>query len=135
MKFTMPCTKEIDIKYLKVILPIRYEEEDIPNDFPLRIGDTWTAEINMDTGIIKNWPIGKHGKIDYMKVCDEGTYILIDEHGGIVKEIRRDYVPNKLLPPNDGYGDYVTLDIDVNGKILNWYSSPSLSNFYPGIES
>ena len=41
-----------------------------------------------------------------------------------------DYVPNKLLPPDDGYGDYIHLTIDENGKITNWYDEPSVEEFF-----
>jgi hypothetical protein len=61
-----------------------------------------------------------------MKVCDEGVYILLDADR---KEITRrtGYVPNRLLPGD--YGDYLSVDIDENGKITNWLKSPSLEEF------
>lgn len=120
--------KEVEIKYVKVFLPVRYEEEDIPNDFPLRDGDVWRAFIDIDTGEIQSWPNGKSGEM-HMKVCDEGSYYLCDILGNDILSIERNYVPNRLIPPTDGYGDYIYFDIDSNGVIKNWYKNPSIEQF------
>jgi hypothetical protein len=38
--------KEVNITEVLVKLNIRYGEEDIPNDFPMRNGDTWSYNIS-----------------------------------------------------------------------------------------
>jgi len=53
----------------------------------------------------------------------------LDENKDIVSSIENRYVPNKLIPPKDGYGDYIHLCIDENGKITNWYENPDISEF------
>lgn len=124
--------KEAEVKYLRVHIPVRYDEEDIPKDFPLRVEndkngyDWWDATIEIDTAKILNWPQGITGEM-FMKVCDEGSYFLLDEAGETIKEIIEDYVPNNLLPGE--YGDYVSLVINEDGIITNWYDSPSLEDF------
>jgi hypothetical protein len=120
-------TKEINVKTLKVEIAVRYGEEDIPNNFPLRKGDMWNATIDIDEGRVIDWPKGQKGYLN-MKVSDEGTYMLYDANGTIVKALEQDYVPNKLLPGK--YGDYIELCINENGLITNWYSQPSLSDFF-----
>lgn len=65
-----------------------------------------------------------------MKVCDEGLYYLLNEDLKLIRSIEEDYVPNGLIPPHDGYGDYVHFIIDGNGMIKNWYSNPSFKDFF-----
>lgn len=127
MKVVLKVEKQFDIKYVFVQAAVRYDEEDMPKDFPFRIHDMWEAKIEINEGRVIGWPEGKKGSF-HMKVCDEGTYILLDAQG---EEITRTegYVPNHLLPPSDGYGDYLELHIGENGIISNWYSQPSLIDF------
>lgn len=118
--------KEVEVKYLKLRVAVRYEEEDMPNDAPLREGNSWCAIINLHTATIRGWPKGRALSFRNMKICDEGIYILLDDNGVEVTRIEG-YVPNKLLP--GAYGDYLNLDIDEDGKITNWLSNPTLGNF------
>jgi len=126
MKTTIKVEKEVEIKYVKVQVAVRYEEEDIPNDFPLRSGDMWNAIIDIDNGIVMDWPKGEKGNLE-MKICDEGSYYLLDENYDTILSIEEYYVPNKLLPGS--YGDYLKLHIGENGVISNWYSKPSIEDF------
>ena len=126
MKAIIKVEKEVEIKYVKVKVAVRYEEEDIPNDFPLRNGDMWNAKIDIDNGIVIDWPKGEKGNLE-MKICDEGSYYLLDENDNVILKIEEDYVPNKLLPGS--YGDYLKLHIEENGVISNWYSKPSIEDF------
>ena len=127
MKTTIMVEKEVDIKYIIIEVPVRYEEDDIPNNFPLRDGDMWRAKVNIDTGCIVDWPCGESGEV-CMKVCDEGIYTLLDENSQIIEKIEQDYVPNRCIPGE--YGDYIDLKIDKNGCIYNWYSPPCLDQFF-----
>ncbi len=127
MKATVMVQKEIDIKYLYISVPVRYDDEDIPYDFPLRNGDNWSATVEVDTGKITEWPKGKTGSM-FMKVVDGGTYILRDESKNEVARIDEDYVPNSLIPGE--YGDYIHLEIDENGVITNWLKNPSVDDFF-----
>jgi hypothetical protein len=126
MKTTIKVEKEVEIKFVKIAVSVRYEDEDIPFDFPLRDGDMWKAKIDIDKGVIVGWPQGQKGNLD-MKICDEGSYYLLDENENVILSIEEDYVPNKLLPGS--YGDYLKLHIDENGIITNWYSNPSIEDF------
>lgn len=126
MKTKIMVPKIIDIRYIKVELHIRYEDEDIPYDFPLRKGDMWNATINLDTQTILDWPQGQSGTLE-MKVCDEGGYRLFDENMEEVAELY-DYVPHGVIPGSSG--DYVKLVIDENGKITNMRNI-SFSDFFP----
>ena len=126
MKATIKVKKEVEITMVKVDVAVRYDEKDIPNDFPLRKGDVWSAIINIDEGRVLDWPKGEKRHLS-MKVCDEGSYFLLDAEGNTVLSIEQDYVPNALLPGK--WGDYIDLHIGENGLISNWYSRPSISDF------
>lgn len=126
MNAKMMKTVDVNVKYIQLEVAVRYEEEDIPNDFPLRENDTWKATIDIDTGIILDWPQGKTGDF-CMKICDEGTYRLLDENKNVLVEKENDYVPNRLLPGE--YGDYLELKINPIGAIENWMKNPSLDDF------
>jgi hypothetical protein len=124
MKRVITVMKEVDIRKVKVSVAVRYDEEDIPNDFPMRSGNMWNATIDIETGKIFDWPQGQSGNL-YMKVCDEGSYYLLDENDEEVLSIEGDYVPNGLIPGT--YGDYIDLKIDSTGTITNWYSESKIS--------
>lgn len=126
MKATIKVEKEIEIAMIKIDVAIRYEEEDIPNDFPLRKGDMWSAIVEVDTGKILDWPIGRSGEM-HMKVVDQGSYYLLDKEGNTVLSIEEDYVPHGIVPGS--YGDYIELKIDENGIITNWPKRPSIEDF------
>jgi len=132
MKALIPTIQEVEITHVLVTLPVRYEEEDIPNDFPLRQGKKWEAKIEIDTGKILGWPEGQAGEIEYMKVCDEGSYALLDASGNVVLSIEQNYVPHGVIPGK--YGDYVTLKINEHGVITNWPKRPDICEFLKGGE-
>lgn len=55
----------------------------------------------------------------HLKVRDEFTATLYTDDGVIIKGQDEGYVPDFM--PDDHYGDYVILDIDVlTGQIKNW---------------
>ena len=136
MKLVMNSSQEIEVEYVKIELPIRYGEEDIARNFPLREEvptdingyDWWKATIELKTGRILEWPQGQIGNF-YLKVVDEGSYYLLDKNQKIIAFIKQDYVHNQLIPPRDGYGDYVNFEIDQNGIITNWYTYPGVTDF------
>jgi hypothetical protein len=126
MKLTIKTSKEVEVKYLLAKCGVRYwedatvnEEEDEQGDLiPCRDGDYWCPLINIETGVIENWEKGKIADIHY-KICDDGVYTLLDENKNEIKSIEG-YVPNTMCPKENGYGDYVIMDIDENGKISDW---------------
>jgi hypothetical protein len=127
MKAKIKIEQEIEITKVRVVLPVRYDEEDIPNTFPLRKGDKWEATIDIDTGRILDWPLGQSGEM-YMNVCDEGCYYLIGADGQEIAVLEQEYVPHGLIPGE--WGEYVHFKIDANGVITNWPKKPSVCDFY-----
>lgn len=115
-----------EVQYLKVIANVRYWEdaevngvEDTEGELiPCREGDSWCPIIDLDNGKITNWKQGTTADIHY-KVCDAGTYILCDKDFNTVLSIDG-YVPNMMSPKEQGYGDYIKMDVDANGVISKW---------------
>ncbi len=126
MKAIVTIKKEVDIKFLQLDVNVRYADEDMPYDFPFREGDSWKPKIDIDQGLIIDWPNGVTGDF-YMKVCDMGSYYLLDKNDYCRASIENDYVPNRLIPGD--YGDYIEMKIDGTGKITNWLPNPTFDNF------
>jgi len=125
MKAKFTVTKEFDIEYLFVEAGVRYWKDAIINgiedkdgNIPCRDGDCWKPLININTGKIVNWIQGVRATTHY-KVCDNGTYKLLDSNMELIKKIR-DYVPKMLSPKAEGWGDYIIMDIDPDGQINDW---------------
>lgn len=113
-------------KYVLIEVPVRFEDEQVGFDFPLRDGDNWTGLVELATGQIQDWPQGQEGDL-YLKVVDMGTYTLIDEAMMNVGQVSDDYVPHGVVPGE--YGDYIDLEINTEGTITNWTQSLDFSEF------
>lgn len=85
-------------------------------------GDYWNLDIDIETGMVKNWP-KKYCIRTHFKVCDDGLYQIIDIDGNVVWDSIKTnyyYVPDFLSIGDDGYGDYMYLEIDGRGYIKDW---------------
>ena len=127
MIIEITATKQVNVQYIKLSIPVRYDDEDMPYDFPLRDGDIWEATINIDNNQIENWPQAQSGKFS-IKVCDEGSYFLLNENKEVVGEIIENYVPNDVIPGK--YGDYVNMNIDETGKVVNMPTKLNFDRFF-----
>lgn len=127
MKVTIKVEKEVELKTLLIKADVRYWEdaivngiEDIDGDLiPCKQGELWCPIIDIDSGVITNWEQGIKAEVHY-KVCDAGSYYLQDSEGNTVLSIEENYVPKIMCPKESGYGDYIIMDIDENGKIANF---------------
>ena len=128
--------KEVDIKTLWVEAGVRYWENATVNGIedengkliPCRDGEYWCPIIDIDNGIITNWEKGVTAKIHY-KVCDDGSYYLKDADHNTVLSIVENYVPDILCIDDNGYGDYIIMNVDENGQIKNWHKNPPIKEF------
>ena len=118
-------TKNIEVTKLVVEAGVRYWEDgeinghdDVDGNMPCREDDCWCPVIDLKSGIIQGWPSGVVANIHY-KVCDAGVYSLFNDEGDEVKSIEG-YVPKIMCPKENGYGDYIIMDIDGSGKIADW---------------
>jgi hypothetical protein len=133
MKVKIQKPVEVEVTGIRVVAAVRYDEEDIPNNFPFRKGDIWDVTIDLDTGKIRNWVANDSVEWPFklhMKVCDQGSYHLLGPAGEVVASIEEDYVPNDVVPGS--YGDYIEMTITSDGTIQNWGKTPiDLSEFFP----
>ena len=128
MKIELKIKKEFDVRFLKAIVPVRYWSDLVLNGkecpengegFPCKDGDVWKPLIDVDSGKIVDWTKGVTAEV-HIKVVDEGSYFLLDDNFKGVTEIKEDYVPKMMCPKDNGYGDYVIMDILEDGTIKNW---------------
>jgi len=118
---------ELTVKTLLVVANVRYWEDATVNGvedengdlIPCKVGDTWKPIIDLEIGLITNWEKGKEANIHY-KVCDAGEYWLQDENGEKIVKAKGYYVPDFLAIDDSGYGDYIIMKVDKDGKINNW---------------
>lgn len=78
----------------------------------------WRPIIDIKEGVITNWRKGVTAHAFY-KVCDDGTYSLLDADKQVLYEVNS-YVPDCLAIEDSGFGDYIDMVIDEDGKIKNW---------------
>lgn len=98
------------------------------NKYPLVFKGIWSGIINLKTHKLLNWK-SEYGDLYLQaKVCDSGTYFLLDEDKKVICKIA-DYVPNGLIPETTDCGDYIRLRINNDGTIENWPEEPSFSDF------
>lgn len=105
---------------------VRYFEDaeinGVPDEggklMPFSDGDCWRPIIELETGIVKGWPIGTKADIHY-KVCD-GFNFEVYKDGKLIAGQQDDYVPSFMCPAEEGYGDYIIMQIDENGVIQDW---------------
>lgn len=126
MKVTITVQKEVEVSTLHVKAGARYWEDTEVNGItdedgkmiPCREADYWCPIIEVDTGKILNWEQGKTANVHY-KCCDNNYYTLHNELG---EEIITDegYVASCLCPKENGFGDYIIMDINENGMIQDW---------------
>lgn len=126
MKITIKRDVEFDVRFIRIVAAVRYDDEDIPFDFPYRRDDVWDVTVDLDSGKILDWP-GPAFDV-HMKVCDEGSYFLLDENKRVVANILEDYVPNGVVPGE--YGDYIEMNIAADGTVTNWPKQPNLDSFF-----
>ena len=122
---------EVEVKTLRIKIDVYHK--DISEKFPLSRKVSFDfrrlcLDIDIETGIVKKWPQGRKGEL-FAKIVDNGRYYLLDENDKVVVSREWYYVPNSIIPPKDGYGDYIELIVDKTGKITNWYENPDLSDF------
>lgn len=123
MSQTIEIKQSVDVHYLEVNVEVRYWEDATINGvqdedgslIPCRVGDNWQPVIDLDTGVIQDWPANTIADIHY-KICDAGIYALLDEHGDTVRRIDG-YVPSIMCPNGNGYGDYIIMHVGPDGAI------------------
>ena len=145
MKITILKPVEFEAKFLKVRAGVRYPEDSefikVENDRKVNyISDDeenpkmrfieveydkyghkkfyWAPIIDLENGVIINWPKGVKVHV-YYKVCDDFECTVYDEYDNEVLHYEG-YVPDFMAIEEEGYGDYIDMIIDENGCICDW---------------
>ena len=127
MEATIKVEKTVQLTTLEVFANVRYWEDATINGVrdenedltPCKKGDLWCPIIEIDSGQITNWVKGTVADIHF-KVCDQCAWGIKDENGQVLLKSEGDYVPGSLSPKENGYGDYIIMDIDADGFIKDW---------------
>ena len=91
------------------------------NEYPLVSKGVWSGIINLKTHKLLNSKPEYGSLYLQAKVCDSGTYFLLDKDKKTICKIA-DYVPNGLIPEVDGCGDYIRLRINED-DMINWFKN------------
>ena len=100
-------------------VPPMLNAEDQLLEFLIDLKERKVVGWNYEDGYLRLWA----------KVCDAGTYTLMDAEKKPLCQVCG-YVPNKLIPPLEkGFGDYIELAIEADGTVNGWPTTPDLSEF------
>ena len=89
----------------------------------------WQPTIDIENGVIINWPKGVKARIFY-KVCDDFICTISDENDNEVLQYNG-YVPNFMALEDEGFGDYIDMVVDGNGTIKGWrFDNDSIKEIY-----
>ncbi len=130
LQISIPYDKEDDLIRFDdgVMTELECDEEFTP---PMLNAENQLLEfvIDLKEGKMLNWNYEGGYLRMWAKVCDGGTYTLLDSEKKPIWQIRG-YVPNKLIPPyENGYGDYIELAIEADGTVVGWPTKPDFSDF------
>lgn len=136
MNIELTENKTFDAKYIKVSAQVRYwddatinGEADEDGDLtPFANGDLWGPVIDIDSGFVLDWPKDTVASIHF-KVCDAGSYYLMNKDKEVIASIEQNYVPDGLCHGDEGFGDYIIMNIDKDGKIQNYRPSINASDW------
>lgn len=109
-------------------------DELYENKYPLVSKGMWSGIINLSTRKLLNWEPEYGDMYLQAKVCDSGTYFLLDKDKRAICKIA-DYVPNGLISESDDCDDYIRLRIHHDGTIKNWPEKLDFSGFIEGSET
>ena len=108
---------ELPVENSDLRLPL-YDEKNKRFDFTIDLADTCVCDWNYRSNFILK-----------AKVCDSGTYVLLDMDRKPLLQISG-YVPEGVIPPMEhNWGDYVDFCISSDGKVANWPDAPDLLVF------
>ena len=131
-------------RILYVVAGVRYYEDAVVNGtrdtsyeemqkgalprIPCYDDGCWCPNIDVETGVILNWEQGTEAKIHY-KVCDE-CRLTYKENDDVMASYYG-YVPNLFSIDDKGYGDYICITVDGDGRIQRW----NPDNFFKWIDT
>ncbi|EKJ92510.1 hypothetical protein QR305_02769 [Bacteroides finegoldii] len=124
---------EVYSRYIHISIPF-YADDYIfsSNDYekyPLVTDDErWEVTIDLKKHILQEWKTEFGSCHIFSKVRDEGKYTLLDKDKKALCQLIG-YVPNGVIPPKNGYNDYIEFNIAKDGSVSGWYDSYDFIDF------
>lgn len=98
---------EQEARYVRISFPLVNEDSEV------------TFTIDLKEHRMLEWqPEFGDCRID-SKVRDEGTYSFLDMHKKLICRFKG-YVPNGVVPPDNGWGDYLRFKVCYDGSVEGW---------------
>ena len=95
------------------------EDTEQGDNIPCKEDEYWNIKIDVDSGVIQDWDNTKEANIHY-KSADDNQFEFLDENEEQIATYDG-YVPDFLeCTEEQGFGNYVLLEIENSGKIKNW---------------
>ena len=112
VKSQLPCMKTVTYKHKGIWNKVEtiMERQD------------WCPVIDVNEGKVLDWP-ENFVLVTHFKICDQGVYVYsnYDETQQIVStDCEEYYVPDWFCDWDNGYGDYMFIQINGDGTIENW---------------
>lgn len=124
---------ETQSRYIHISIPFYADDYTYPScDFPkhplVTNSDRWEITIDLKNHTAEEWKTEYGFCHVFTKVRDEGKYTLFDKDKKSLC-LLNGYVPNGIIPPKDGCGDYIKFEVNENGSVSGWYDIYDYSDF------
>ena len=106
--------------------PFKYEKDE--EQLPLVTLGYWQGTVDLETHKLLEWEPNFGECYFQAKVCDTGTYTLLDTEKKPIC-ILKGYVPNGVIPPENGAGDYIHFAISTDGTVEEWQKTYDFTEF------
>lgn len=124
-------------KFLKIKAKVRYwddakingREDASGESVPFKFGEFFSPLIDLEKGVVVDWPIGTVADFHF-KVCDSGSYFLLNGDGVEIGQIINDYVPSGVCHGDNGYGDYIIFSVNTDGEIVGYKNKIDQLEFF-----
>ncbi|WP_455586667.1 VOC family protein [Bacteroides sp.] len=123
----------ISFPYREELCSYTFAFEDVEDEkqLPLVSLGYWQGTIELQTHKLLEWQPDFGECYFQAKVCDEGTYTLLDAGKKPICTLKG-YVPNGVIPPDDGAGDYIHFGINMDGTVEGWRNTYDFTEFNEG---
>ena len=124
-------------RYIHLSFPFReelcsyifaFEDDEEKQQPPLVNLGYWQGTIDLQAHKLLEWKPDFGECYLQAKVCDSGTYTLLDADKKTICTLKG-YVPNDVIPPKDGAGDYIHFSINADGTVEEWPDMYDFSEF------
>lgn len=126
------------VRYIHISFPFQeelcsytfpFEDKEDEEQLPLVSLGYWQGTIDLQTHKLLEWEPDFGECYLQAKVCDTGTYTLLNVEKRPICALKG-YVPNGVIPPKDGAGDYIHFGINADGTVEEWQYKYDFAAFH-----